>query len=104
MPKEYIEREAVDAAIKAAADRRKAIGVPGEQAGFLQAHDIVRSFPAADVVERKKGMWGRNKNNGLLYCPFCDSVAPAEDQHGEMIFRPPFCHQCGSDLREGKDG
>lgn len=51
MPKEYIERETVDAAIKAAADHRKTIGVPGEQAGFLQAHDIVRSFPAADVVE-----------------------------------------------------
>ena len=53
------------------------------------ALDVIDAIPAADVVERKKGMWERNKNNGLLYCPFCDSVAPAEDQHGEMIFRPP---------------
>jgi len=68
--------------------------------GWNHCLRAIYQMPAADVVERKKGKWERNKNNGLLYCPFCDSVAPAEDQHGETITRPPFCHQCGGDLRE----
>ena len=59
---------------------------------------------SADVVKRKRGKWERDKNNGLLYCPFCDSVAPSEDQYGETILRPPFCHRCGADLREDEDG
>ena len=97
---EYIEREAVDAAIKAAADHRKAIGVPGEQAGFLQAHDIVRRLPAADVVEVKHGHWTNERWEGLssfsAECSECTNRILSS-------FHYDYCPNCGAKMDGGQD-
>ena len=68
-----------------------------------QAVQIVEDFPAADVVERKKGKWiensyltrsafGRAVWHKTYKCSECGSVFGREDDK--------YCYNCGADLRE----
>lgn len=59
----------------------------------------VKELPDADVVERKRGQWEWNDDNGYYFCSNCGTVSPRENQDGEYCDCPPFCPNCGADMR-----
>ena len=65
------------------------------------ARKIMETFPAADVRPVVKAKWEWNDNNGYYYCGKCEAVSPRENQNGEYIDCPNFCHNCGADMRVG---
>ena len=70
------------------------------------AHDVkeaIKSIPAADVVERKKGHWilrlpADQDNNATWEC----SVCHAGEVHVPIV-EVPFCWKCGADMRGEQD-
>lgn len=97
MCKEYIEREAVNALIKAECSPKVA--------AYLI--DAVATIPAADVVERASGIIGvipaadvrpvvRGKwktYNNTYVCSACGRPV--------SFWQSNFCPNCGADMREG---
>ena len=83
---EYIEREAVNALIKAECSPKVA--------AYLI--DAVATIPAADVRPVVRGKW-------RLYSPLTDTYEC--DKCGYQVidesFRTNFCPNCGADMREG---
>jgi DNA-directed RNA polymerase subunit RPC12/RpoP len=64
----------------------------------------INGLPFADVKPVVSGEWKWNNDNGYYYCSKCGAVSPREDQDGEYIDCPRFCHNCGADMRkEAKD-
>ena len=59
----------------------------------------IEKIYAGDVVERKKGKWEWNINDGFYYCSECEAISPREDQYGEYCDCPNFCPNCGADMR-----
>ena len=60
---------------------------------------FINAIPTADVVERKRGKWEWNIDDGFYYCSECDAVSPREDQNGDYCDCPNFCPCCGADMR-----
>ena len=60
----------------------------------------------ASAAARKRfpeGRWECNDDNGHNYCSECGAASPREDQDGEYIDCPHYCHNCGAEMREVKD-
>ena len=90
--KEYIEREAVNALIKAECSPKVA--------AYLI--DAVATIPAADVRPVVRGHIEEDENT-YLYCSECNcniTLAAYETPNGNLILRPNFCPNCGADMRE----
>ena len=89
---EYVEREAVLAEYD-----KQHEGPPG------RARKIIETFPAADVVERKRGTWygsGDGYADGHLVideweCPCCGKYFPEWDEKPDWN----YCPNCGADMR-----
>ena len=75
----------------------------------------LKTMPAADVVERKKGKWtvgadmppmryrnGKPKKfwQSLRYCSVCGHEAFDDSDWGEQLFA--WCPYCGADMRGGE--
>ena len=88
---DYIDRDAVCYQLE------KQATVDGQPRAIRRARRIVAEFPAADVVERKRGEWARM--NELDYrCSVCNKRT--------FINRYPlyaYCPNCGADMREEQD-
>jgi hypothetical protein len=55
----------------------------------------VEDFPAADVVERKRGEWIKRPDERI--CPFCN------DRHSYFGgAEKKFCSECGADMRQSE--
>lgn len=85
---EYINKETLYAELDSKLDGR-----PMEDTvPWLLCMSIVRKFPAADVVERKKGKWEKvyygNRPNRCSEC------------RQKNNYRTNFCPNCGADMRE----
>ena len=80
---EYIEREAVNALIKAECSPKVA--------AYLI--DAVAAIPAADVRPVKRGKWIDHQEGCWIYakCSECETVHDV---------RSNFCPNCGADMRE----
>lgn len=69
--------------------------------GGCKIENYMKSIPAADVVERKKGKWIEVNVKGLdyVYCSEC------EDSYYPTPIDPSwyFCPHCGADMREATD-
>ena len=87
---EYIEREAVMKAIDAERDRLVALDMIGAE--HILAHNarrIIEDFPAADVVERKRGEW-IELTTAAVKCSQCSAIHAAHST---------YCPNCGADMR-----
>ena len=58
---------------------------------------------AAAMDRFPEGRWEWNDDNGYYYCSECGAVSPREDQDGEYIDCPHYCHNCGAEMREEED-
>lgn len=79
--KEYIEREAVNAALSAECS-------PMVAAYLINA---VEAIPAADVRPVVRGRWEYNPGDNIPYCSEC--MMPQDSECN-------FCPNCGADMRE----
>ena len=96
MAKYYIDQKAL---FQALTDKFKARLESSHVPTWNDAFDTVKSIPSADVVERKKSKWEWSSAYGYYFCPECHSISPMEDQDGNCIDCPNFCHDCGADMR-----
>lgn len=93
--KEYIEREA---AIELCRKHSEAtFNLTGEPVLIIKPDyvSVLRSIPAADVVEVRHGRWERvDYGNGLYnyHCSSCRHI-PREN------IRSNYCPNCGADMR-----
>ena len=90
--KEYIER---DALMSKQWVCRTADIDGATYADLRDIADYIAEFPAADVVERKRGEWVDAPTDGVwtTRCTYCGNEEP-EHKHTN------FCHNCGADMRE----
>ena len=65
-----------------------------------EADSPEEAYVAAMKRDRAKGKWKWNDDNGYYYCSECGAVSPREDQDGEYIDCPHYCHNCGADMRK----
>ena len=56
--------------------------------------EMLQNFPAADVVERRKGKWLQ-----LGKCSECGGSAPFWSM-ASTYYESDFCPHCGADMRE----
>ena len=82
---EYIEREALMAYAHQ------------QPSGFIS--DIsIQFFPAADVVERKRGRWEPSPTAyGFVRCGNCKDKL---SEHWDGLKKWAHCNVCGADMRE----
>lgn len=67
--------------------------------------DLLEDYPAADVVERKTGIW--IDMGDFEQCSACKGthLKEFESYYGKAIWiRTPYCPNCGSDMRGDNDG
>ena len=61
-----------------------------------EIYNVVKYFPTADVVERKKGKWETTRPDapmfGFYYCSLCGRKRTSPQDH--------FCPNCGADMRK----
>ena len=62
------------------------------------AYHFIRSFPAADVVERKTGKWVKISPAGIYECNQCGQNVMTSD-----IETYKFCHGCGAQMIGGDE-
>ena len=87
--KEYIEREALMAHAR-------------QQPGGFISNISIQFFPAADVVERKRGEWLLERDpDGKPYCFHC-SVCDGDFHYIGISVAYKFCPNCGADMRGEK--
>lgn len=95
---EYIEREALIKHISANGNPDNLpegyVATPNDVYVFAIA--AVETFPAADVVERKRGEWEFKPPNGWA-CSACGEWGLMIDNRG--ICKSNFCPNCGTDMR-----
>lgn len=78
---------------------RRYIGQEYDEPYLVSAvpEEVIRSLPAADVVERKKGDWINERQEGLgsfsAECSLCGKRTLA-------YFHYFYCPNCGADMRE----
>lgn len=82
--KEYIEREALIEALK-----RECANLY-----YASEHELIRTFPAANVEPARHGEWKWNKH-GQMYCSQC-GLFP------ELAIEKPYCPNCGAKMDGGK--
>lgn len=107
--KEYIEREAVMQAFADFAWNSNHSGlVPAPQ--WNHAVEIVRDFPAADVVEVRHGRWILDDETGVPICSECHSGKPTKCVCSSVIDHTlgnheiRYCYYCGAKMDGGADG
>ena len=94
--KEYIEREA---AVTVCSNQYKECLRKSDWCGDTVAWNIcfnIKSIPAADVVERKRGEWEKSAE-GYRICNRCKSDVAIFSGHKN------FCPNCGADMRGEKN-
>ena len=111
MPKEYIEREALEVALNHRLNFLMAENGEYDHytSGFDEAVTIVENFPAADVAPVVHGRWifGKDlaccwgqilKNKYHLYCSECLEQAfnRSEDNDPDFDIDTPYCPNCGA--------
>lgn len=75
--------------------------------GYVSVEEIAK-FPAADVVERKKGLWVEKALDTFrkysVTCPFCG--AEYIDNYDGYVSTGDFnfCPNCGADMRGEDNG
>lgn len=57
-----------------------------------------------DAQEVRHGEWIWDNRCGLYTCSECGALSPRENQDGEYIDRPAYCHECGAKMTGGADG
>lgn len=93
MPKVYIEREAANEFFCQTCDT--------SEGTFCVRCDgnPLKSIPAADVVERKKGKWIRPvPGDGEPYCSECKAEAPLSCGRFLHHWYTNFCPNCGAKM------
>ena len=100
--KEYIEREALYSEIVPHYKSANAFGSSRNVCKtWGKVLDMVQNFPAADVVERKRGEW--KYIGGDEWCCSCFGfVASTEGRWEPMTAN--FCEDCGADMRGENNG
>ena len=73
-----------------------------EHSDWLLYTSIVKNFPAADVVERKRGEWVED-HDGDEYCSNCSRYMPVTEVTGDPSAHF-FCPNCGADMRRDNNG
>lgn len=78
---------------------------PCRSCGIGDVLDDVEDYPAADVVERKKGewkpfdlAWGRS----VYYCTVCQEGMEVPTSMGVPLYQ--FCPNCGAEMRGESNG
>ena len=92
---EYISREeALNFELEVEADPED---IKAITKGMALYAEYIKSIPAADVVERKKGEWARkyHKRNGIHYLGEKCSVCGYE----VMVIGYDFCPNCGASMK-----
>lgn len=103
--KEYIEREA---AVTVCSNQYKECLRKSDWCGETAAWNIcygIKSIPAADVVERKRGSWVGEADGyadgelvyDVWYCSECNHCI--DDGTDDPDLLPNFCPNCGADMR-----
>ena len=94
MAKEYIEREALEVALNHRLNFLMAENGEYDHytSGFDEAVTRVENFPAADVVEVRRGRW--IEENGIQICSECGEEHEWED------YRAPYCDTCGARMNK----
>lgn len=59
---------------------------------------IPNDTPTAEFKEVKRGQWVECSNELNKYCSECKKV------NGAIYHKPPFCENCGADMRGEEDG
>ena len=114
--KEYIEREA---AVTVCSNQYKECLRKSDWCGDTVAWNIcfnIKSIPAADVVERKRGEWERvqgdiHSSGYPVRCTECGKYHFVHYRgslgglyaHDELFTEPPLCPHCGADMRGEKN-
>lgn len=62
----------------------------------------IKNIPAANVVEVVHGEWVWDNHRGLYICSKCGALSPRENQDGEYIDCPAYCHECGAKMDAAK--
>lgn len=66
--------------------------------------EIIDSFPAADVVERKHGKWMKHNDRACWYCSECKEdnyyAYSWNSDTGKYEFQDHFCPNCGAEMRK----
>lgn len=66
-------------------------------------HAVMDGLPAADVAPVVHGEWKWDNRCGLYTCSECGALSPRENQDGEYIDCPAYCHECGAKMIGGAD-
>lgn len=85
---EYISREAV---------LNEAEKVSLRDRNYRTYGNVVRSIPAADVVEVRHGRWIKDGEDGPVYCSECG------EEHEWGDFRASYCDTCGAKMDGGQE-
>ena len=71
--------------------------------GLCWARGLLNDQPTADVVEVKHSRW--ENISGFDVCNICGtSPAYCEPKPNNKKGYPPYCHNCGADMRGDTDG
>lgn len=72
-----------------------------EQRLYRRIGQDIKAIPAAEVVEVRHGEWAWDNRCGLYTCSECGALSPRENQDGEYIDCPAYCHECGAKMDGG---
>ena len=64
---------------------------------FTDACLAIENAPTVDVVERKKGKWIDQYQDGDWHCSCCGAIVEKEEQTWRNWY---FCYHCGADMRK----
>lgn len=104
--KEYIDKAALMLHIAGVKIHLKGDSewITGYRDALQAVWETVQKFPAADVVERKRGEWVRKEDECCYWfeCSVCGEE-PAK-LHGNYDFFSNFCPNCGCQMVGDEDG
>lgn len=86
---EYIERKAIL--------KRNIYGNANPITYRTYAEELIKSMPAADVVEVKHGKWIKDPYRSYWECSLCNGPAPV-DCKKEKFYQSEFCPTCGAKM------
>ena len=93
---EYIDRAAIYEKLNNLPHEYRNAEQRARTGGIAACKEIVRYFPAADVVEVRHGKW--ILDGGYHMCSECYDYAPYYEDGEERLSY--FCPFCGADMRE----